>query len=104
MNGMKIIAQSTLRRFWQQYPDAEQPLKAWYAEVAKAQWTTPHDIKAKYKNASVLKNNRIVFNIKGNKYRLIVACHFATQRLFIKFVGTHNEYDKINAETVELEI
>ena len=64
----------------------------------------PHDVKAKYKNASVLKNNRIVFNIKGNKYRLIVACHFSAQRLFVKFIGTHSEYDKINAETVELEM
>lgn len=101
---MKIIEQSSLRHFWQQHPDAEQPLKAWYAETQKAKWQTPHDIKAQYKTASILKNNRVVFDIKGNKYRLIVACHFAAGRLFIKFIGTHSEYDKINAETIEMEI
>lgn len=93
---------STLRAFWERYPDAEQPLKAWYEEATSASWSQPSDIKAQYRSASVLKNRRVVFNIKGNDYRLIVAIAYKLQIVFVKFVGTHKEYDAVDAETVEM--
>lgn len=98
---MKIIAISTLRQFWQLHPDAEQPLKAWHEEVKNAQWQSMHDIKQTYAHASILKNNRVVFNIKGNHYRLIAAFWFRAGYVYIKFIGTHQEYDKVDAETIE---
>jgi len=99
---MRIIAVSTLRAFWERYPDAEQPLKAWYEEATGASWSQPADIKAQYRSASVLKNRRVVFNIKGNDYRLIVAIAYKLQIVYVKFVGTHQEYDAVDAETVEM--
>ena len=99
---MRVIAISTLRIFWERHPDAEQPLKAWYEEVACATWTQPTDIKAQYRSASVLKNRRVVFNIKGNDYRLIVAIAYKLQIVYVKFVGTHKEYDAVDAETVDM--
>ncbi len=99
---MRVIAVSNLRTFWERYPDAEQPLKAWYEEASNATWTQPADIKGQYRSASVLKNRRVVFNIKGNNYRLIVAVAYKLQIVYLKFVGTHKEYDAIDAETVEL--
>lgn len=99
---MRVIAVSTLRAFWARYPDAEQPLKAWYEEVTRATWTQPADIKAQYRSASVLKNRRVVFNIKGNDYRLIVAVAYKLQIVYVKFVGSHKEYDAVDAETVEM--
>jgi len=99
---MRVIAVSTLRAFWECYPDAEQPLRAWYKEATSASWTQPADIKAQYRSASVLKNRRVVFNIKGNDYRLIVAIAYRLQIVYVKFVGTHKEYDAIDAETVEM--
>ncbi|MCK3655996.1 addiction module toxin RelE [Pasteurellaceae bacterium Macca] len=98
---MRIIATSTLTAYWQKHPDTEQPLKAWIAEVRKAQWQNVHEIKAQYRNASILKNRRVVFNIKGNDHRLIVAIAFKMGAVYIKFIGTHKEYDQINADTVE---
>ena len=98
---MRVISVSTLRNFWKQYPDAEQPLKAWYEEATNAVWTQPSDIKEQYRSASVLKNRRIVFNIKGNDYRLIVAIAYKLQIVYVKFVGTHKEYDAVDAETIE---
>jgi mRNA interferase HigB len=98
---MRVIAVSTLRAFWELHPDAEQPLKAWYEEATNAYWTQPADIKAQYRHASVLKNRRVVFNIKGNDYRLIVAIAYKLQVVYVKFVGTHKEYDAIDAETFE---
>lgn len=100
---MKIISVKVLKDFWAANPDAEQPLRAWYDEASKAEWKNPADIKAQYRNASILKNRRVVFNIKGNDYRLIVAIAYRRGWMFIKFVGTHKDYDKIDAETVELE-
>lgn len=100
---MRVIAVSTLRQFWEKHPDAEQPIKAWVDEATKAQWTQPTDIKAHYRSASILKNRRVVFNIKGNNYRLIVAVAFKLSIVYIKFVGTHEEYDKVDAETIEME-
>ncbi|WP_317993618.1 MULTISPECIES: type II toxin-antitoxin system HigB family toxin [Bartonella] len=99
---MKIVKISTLQTFWARYPDAEQPLKAWVDEAKNAQWRSPHDIKEKYKNASILKNNRVVFNIRGNDYRLVVSIFYPAGWLYIKFIGTHKQYDAIDANTVEL--
>jgi mRNA interferase HigB len=98
---MRVIAVSTLRAFWARQPDAEQPLKAWYEEATSARWTQPADIKAQYRSASVLKNRRVAFSIKGNDYRLIVAIAYQLQIVFVKFVGTHKEYDAVDAETIE---
>jgi len=100
---MRVIAVSTLKAFWEQpvYRDAEQPLKAWIEEASKAQWQLPADIKAQYGNASILKNRRVVFNIKGNDYRLVVALSYKLQIAYVKFIGTHAKYDDIDAETVE---
>lgn len=91
-----------LSDFWQRYPDAEQPLKAWYEEATNAAWTQPANIKKQYRSASVLKNRRVVFNIKGNDYRLIVAVAYKLQVVYVKFVGTQREYDAVDAETVEM--
>ena len=102
LQAMRVIAVSTLRAFWERHPDAEQPLKAWYEEATNATWTQPADIKAQYRSASVLKNRRVVFNIKGNDYRLIVAVAYKLQIVYVKFVGTHKEYDAVDAETVEM--
>ena len=99
---MRVIAVSTLRAFWELHPDAEQPLKAWYEEATLASWTQPADIKARFRSASALKSRRVVFNIKGNDYRLIVAIAYKLQIVYVKFVGTHKEYDAVDAETVEM--
>ena len=99
---MRVIAVSTLRAFWGRYPDAEQPLKAWYEEATSSTWTQPADINAQYRSATVLKNGRVVFNIKDNDYRLIVAIAYKLQIVYVKFVGTHKEYDAVDAETVEM--
>ena len=98
---MRVIAVSALRAFWERFPDAEQPLKSWYEEVKSAAWTPLAKIKAEYHSASVLKNRRVVFNIKGNDYRLIVAVSCRLQIVYVKFVGTHMEYDAVDAETIE---
>jgi mRNA interferase HigB len=97
---MRIIAISLLRAFWTRHPQAEMPLRAWYAEASRADWKNPADIKAAYRNASFLPGNRVVFNIKGNDYRLVVAVHFNRGMMFIRFVGTHAEYDRIDAGTI----
>ncbi|WP_457676387.1 type II toxin-antitoxin system HigB family toxin [Thiolapillus sp.] len=100
---MRVIAKRTLREFWlssPRYQDSKGPLEAWHSEALKANWRSPQDIKAKYRHASILKNNRVVFNIAGNKYRLVVAIDYGRQACFIKFVGTHEQYDQIDAETV----
>jgi mRNA interferase HigB len=100
---MRVIAKKHLTAYWAKHPDSEQPLKAWYDEAFQAQWQTPQDIKNQYANASFIANNRVVFNIKGNDYRLIVAVAYRYGALYIKFVGTHREYDEVNAATVEME-
>lgn len=100
---MRIIAVKALKAFWAQHPDAEQPLKIWCEEVRKADWQMPSDIKVQYGSASVLKNNRVVFNIRGNHYRLIVVVVFRRGIVFVKFVGTHRQYDAVDANTISLE-
>ncbi|MBV6272248.1 type II toxin-antitoxin system HigB family toxin [Alcaligenaceae bacterium CGII-47] len=100
---MRVIAISTLRQFWEKHPDAEQPIKVWVDEANQAHWNKPSDVKAQYHSASVLKNRRVVFNIKGNDYRLIIAITYRLSIVYVKFIGTHAEYDKIDAETVGME-
>jgi len=100
---MRVIAKRTLREFWLSSPsylDSKSPLEAWHSEALKAKWSSPQDIKAQFRNASILKNNRVVFNVAGNKYRLIVAIDYSRQVCFVKFVGTHKQYDQIDAEIV----
>ncbi|MBA1264517.1 type II toxin-antitoxin system HigB family toxin [Stutzerimonas stutzeri] len=100
---MRIIAISHLRAFWEQYPDAEQPLLAWIDEAKKANWSSPAEIKAQYRSASILKSRRVVFNIKGNDYRIVTAVAYRYGAVYIKFVGTHRQYGAIDADTVEME-
>lgn len=100
---MRVIAKKRLIAYWEKHRDAEQPLKAWYDEAIKAEWKTPQDIKNLYASASFLSNNRVVFNIKGNDHRLIIAVAYRLGVLYIKFVGTHAEYDRVDAATVEME-
>lgn len=97
---MRIIARSILRKFWEVYPDTEQPLKAWFEEASRAEWNSPADIKSTYRNASIIANNRVVFNIKGNDYRLIVHVRYEIKIIFIRFVGTHKEYDNVDAASI----
>ena len=97
---MRIISRRALREFWEQHPDARQPLQAWYADVKRAEWKTPSEIKVLYRNASFIANNRVVFNIKGNHYRLVVAIQYEFGLVYIRFVGTHQDYDKIDAATI----
>lgn len=99
---MRVIAIKMLRDFWEhpKYSDSENPLRAWYTEAKKERWRTTQDIKNKYRNASFLGDNRVVFNIHGNKYRLVVHINYVLQIIFIKFIGTHAQYDKIDAESI----
>lgn len=97
---MRIIARRTLREFWEKHPDAEQPLRAWFDRVKKVDWQTPTAVKDDYRNASFVANNRVVFNIKGNDYRLVTAVNYEFGIVYIRFVGTHREYDKIDASTI----
>lgn len=99
---MRIIALPPLREFWRDRADAEGPLQAWILFVRQASWQNPNELKTDFPNASVLGNNRVVFNIKGNDYRLIVAVLYSAQAVLIKFIGTHAQYDKVDAETIEL--
>lgn len=97
---MRVISKRTLREFFQQarYQDAKGPLEAWHAEALKAVWLTPHDIKAQIGSASIVSDSLVVFNIAGNKYRLVVDVDYTRQAMFVKFVGTHAEYDKLDSK------
>jgi mRNA interferase HigB len=97
---VRVISVKTLKSFWEKHPDAESPLRAWYTEARRANWRGPQDIKTAYRTASILRNNRVVFNVKGNTYRLVVAVKYEFQVIYIRFIGTHAEYDKIKAEEV----
>lgn len=97
---MRIITRKALKTFWEQHPDAEQPLKAWFKFARGADWKTPTEVKADYRNASVLADNRICFNIAGNKYRLVVRVNYPYRLIYIRFVGTHAAYDDIDANQV----
>lgn len=99
---MRIFSRKTLKEFWElpNCANSEQPLKSWYDEAKKATWKTPNEIKAQYMNASILKNGRVVFNVHGNTYRLVIKINYDFGVIYIRFVGTHEAYDKINANEV----
>ncbi|HCM34177.1 type II toxin-antitoxin system HigB family toxin [Chryseobacterium sp.] len=98
---MRIIAVKTLKSFIEDFPKSEQPILAWYDECLKAEWNNPNELKAQYGNASILSDKRVVFNIHGNTYRLIVDIEYRLKIVFIVWFGTHKEYDKIDAEKIE---
>jgi mRNA interferase HigB len=99
---MRIISRKTLRLFWEkpEYADAEQPLKAWFREATNADWASPAAIKAAFGNASIVGNNRVVFNIGGNKYRLVVRVNYPYRVMYVRFVGSHAQYDRIKVEDI----
>ena len=98
---MRVFNRSTLQDFWRRYPDAEQPLRAWFHEVSMASWRSPAEIRAQYRSADFVAKNRVIFNVRGNNYRLVVAVKYAPIFcVYIRFVGTHAEYDRIDATTV----
>ena len=97
---MRLIALSTLKAFWKRHPDAEQPLLSWHQQVRNADWKSPADVKAEYRSGSILSDGRVVFNIAGNKFRLVVWINYDFFTIYVRFVGTHEEYDEIDAQTV----
>jgi mRNA interferase HigB len=97
---VRIIARRALREFWERHPDAEQPLRAWYHDAQNADWRSPADIKREYANASIVAANRVVFNIKGNTYRLVVAINYPYRICYIRFVGSHQAYNRIDVARV----
>lgn len=97
---LRVIAKKILKNFWETHPDAERYLKCWYREAEESVWKNPNEIKREYPSASILEDNRVVFNIRGNKYRLIIRINYHYQMIWIRFVGTHAEYDKIDATQI----
>jgi mRNA interferase HigB len=97
---LRVIAKKILRDFWTHHPDCEQQLKSWYQEAEVAQWKGPIDIKRNYPSSSILENNRVVFNIKGNHYRLVVRINYDYGMVWIRFIGTHSQYDKIDSTKI----
>ncbi len=97
---MRVISEKALREFWKIHPDAEQALRTWLALVKRAAWRTPDDIQRDFATASFLANNRVVFNIRGNHYRMVVLVIYRPGNIYIRFIGTHAEYDRIDAENV----
>jgi|SRR5258706_11322379 len=99
---MRVFSRKTLRKFWEQprYRDAEQPLKAWFHEALDARWASPAQVKAAYRSASIVGNSRVVFNIAGNKYRLVVQVNYRYGTIYIRFIGTHRRYDEIDVTEV----
>ena len=97
---MRVIAKRILREFWTNHKDCEEQLKSWYQESSTSKWKNLNEVKKEYPSASILLDNRVVFNIKGNTYRLIVKFNFDYQMIWIRFIGTHSEYDKINANKI----
>ena len=97
---MRVYSRRTLREFWERNPDAQQALQAWYINVKHANWKTPSDIKASYQTASFLANGRVVFNIKGHSYRVVVVVEYSHGSIYIRFVGTHSQYNRIDVNTI----
>lgn len=97
---MRVIAKKTLRTFWEKHADSKQQLKSWFQETSNVEWKNSKDIKKGYPSTSFLVDNRVVFNIKGNKYRLIVKINYDYHMVWIRFIGTHAEYDKIDATKI----
>ena len=100
--ALRIIARKTIREFWAipQYRDSQKPLRSWYATVKKAQWSSPGDVKRQFGNAGIIGGNRVVFNIAGNKYRLVVKFNYPYKLGYIRFIGTHEQYDQIDVEVI----
>lgn len=100
---MRIIAKRTLREFWEsgpEYADAKASLEAWHEEVLEADWSNPQQVKLQFRNASILKDSRVVFNIKGNNYRLVTKINYPYRVVYVRFIGTHKQYDDINVEII----
>ena len=97
---MRIYSKNTLRAFWERPTESEQALRTWYREVEQADWATPAQVRERFLNASIVGNNRVVFRIRGNNYRLVVEIFYPGRKVFVRFIGTHAEYDRINAEEV----
>jgi len=97
---MRVIARKTLRDFYEMHANSKAPLEAWFHEAIESRWEGPVEIKRDFPSADILPGNRVIFNIKGNAYRLIVKIHYNTGIVFIRFVGTHAQYDKIDATTI----
>jgi mRNA interferase HigB len=97
---MRIIARNTLIKYWKKHPDTEQPLKSWFDEVSNAVWESPNQLKKQFRNASIINKKRVVFNIKGNSYRLVVDIEYKIGIIFVVWIGSHVEYDKINVKEV----
>ncbi|MEP6888761.1 MAG: type II toxin-antitoxin system HigB family toxin [Nitrospirales bacterium] len=97
---MRVIAKRTLRDFWERHPQAKGPLEAWHQELIHTDWAHPSAIKAQFRSASLLPGNRVVFNVGGNKYRLVVKMNYQFRIVYIRFIGTHQEYDQIDVNTV----
>jgi mRNA interferase HigB len=97
---MRVIALRTLKQFWKIHSDAEHPLRQWYDDARRADWKTPQELKAAYASASVVSHDRVVFNIKGNTYRLVVRINYHYRIMYIRFIGTHTEYNAIDVREV----
>jgi mRNA interferase HigB len=103
MGVMRVVAKRTLREFWESQPkygDAKSSLEAWHDEVVNADWENPQQVKSQFHNASILKDSRVVFNIKGNNYRLVTKINYPYRIVYVRFIGTHQQYDEINVETI----
>ena len=99
---MRIISEKTLRAFWERHPNSEQSLRAWVKEVEPADWTTPAQLKKQFPNASIVRDNRVVFNVGGNRYRMVSWINYRRRAIYVKWLGTHAEYDRIDVEKVGL--
>ena len=97
---MRLIALSTLKAFWERHPDVEQPLLSWHEQVKHSDWQTPAEVKADFGSASILQNSRVVFNLAGNKYRLVTWINYPYRVIYIRFVGTHRDYGQIDAQRI----
>jgi mRNA interferase HigB len=97
---MRVIKLKTLRDYWEQHPEVQGPLEAWYEHVKRAHWKTPADVTGDYRTVSILSNNRAVFNLKTNEYRLVVHFHYKFETVYIRFIGTHAQYDRIDATRI----
>ena len=98
---MRIIAVNTIREYWEKYPNTEQSLRAWVQEIEQSNWESPLALKLKYRNASILTGKRVIFNINGNKFRLIVDIEYRLKIIFVVWFGSHAEYDLIDSKTVK---
>ncbi len=94
---MRVFSRSTLREFWERHPDAEEVLQAWYKTVERAIWESPVDVRRHFANARIISGDRVIFNIRGGNYRLVVRIDYQFRKVYVRFIGTHAEYDRINA-------